>query len=101
MDSLLHAYEKCQDAQAPHQQTVIGRQLMAVYKHGAIFFDDVLATTDDMSVDEKDLIVWFGTERFYTTNSYYTDLRRQPLYKKFPQCVRRCPRRLHEKPSKQ
>ena len=83
VDSLLHLYDQRRD----DARTAIGRQLVGIFAEGAVFFDEAPALSDGMSNEEQDLAVWYGTERYYTTNAYYTEAlsyndRALPLAKK-------------------
>ena len=68
-DSLLRVYEQSKG----ETRTAVGKQLLEVFAESAVFFGDVPAIDGKMEREEQDLQVWFGTERFYTTNSYYTE----------------------------
>ena len=68
VDSLLRIYDRSQG----DKHLSVGRQLLQIYGSSSVFFNDVPAISADMNRKEQDLTVWFGTERFYTTNSYYT-----------------------------
>lgn len=69
VDSLLRVYDNSQG----NKRLSIGRQLVEIYGGSSVFFDGVPTISTDMSREEQDLMVWFGTERFYTTNSYYAE----------------------------
>ena len=69
VDSLLRVYDSSRDG----ARLSLGRRLLDIYGGSSVFFDDVPSLSADMSREERDLMVWFGTERFYTTNSYYAE----------------------------
>lgn len=50
-----------------------GKRLLDIYAQAAVFFNDPPTLKAGDSQEQQDLKVWFGTERFYTTCSYYTE----------------------------
>ena len=69
VDSLLNLYNQSKgDAHLSY-----GRQLLDIYAEGAVFFNDPPTLSGDESSELTDLKVWFGTERYYITNSYFAE----------------------------
>ena len=69
VDSLLNLYNQSKgDARLSY-----GRQLLDIYAEGAVFFNDPPTLSGDESSELTDLKVWFGTERYYITNSYFAE----------------------------
>ena len=69
VDSLLKVYGENQGG----KRTAIACQLISIFSDCKVFFSDTPIITDDMDTDLEDLTVWFGTGRFYTSNSYFTE----------------------------
>jgi signal transduction histidine kinase/DNA-binding response OmpR family regulator len=69
IDSLLKVYDNSKGK----VRTGIGRQLLAIYADNAVFFSEPPTIDKETSGKKQDLMVWFGTERFYTTSAYYTE----------------------------
>ena len=69
VDSLLNSYS--QQHGSARLQT--GEALLKIYDDAAVFFDERPSIEVKSPQEQNDLMVWFGTVRFYTTNSYYTE----------------------------
>ncbi len=69
VDSLLQVF----DGASQQQRLVVGKQLLDIYSADALFFDSAPKFDSRMDRDRQNLILWFGTVRYYTTNSYYTE----------------------------
>ena len=68
-DSLLRIYEQSKG----NMRTTVGKKLLKIYAESAVFFHEAPTLDGKMGREEQDLQVWFGTERFYTTNSYFAE----------------------------
>ncbi len=67
IDSLLNTYEQVEGK----GKRDIGKQLLDIYAKADVFFSDAPTLSEQMPTDSINLIVWFGTERYFTTKSYY------------------------------
>ena len=67
IDSLLNIYEESRGK----EKAAIGQKLLDIYTKADVFFSDSPTLSGKMPADSIDLIVWFGTERYFTTKSYY------------------------------
>ncbi len=67
IDSLLNTYEQVEGK----EKRDIGKQLLDIYAKADVFFSDAPTLSEQMPTDSINLIVWFGTERYFTTKSYY------------------------------
>ena len=68
-DSLLQVYEQSKGI----PRTAVGKRLLEIYAESAVFFHEAPTLDGKTEREEQDLQVWFGTERFYTTNSYFAE----------------------------
>lgn len=68
-DSLLTVYKQSKG----RAQTAIAKQLLDSFAQSAVFFGEAPTIEPGMARAELDLRVWFGTERFYTTHSYFSE----------------------------
>ena len=83
VDSLLKLYDKSQLM----QRKVVGRMLLEIYDQSEILFYPSPTLSSSTPKDTVDLQVWFGAERYYTTNAYFDkaleyNRRAMPLAKK-------------------
>ena len=69
VDSLLNCYSR----QRGIEQKSTAEALLKIFDRSAVFFDDTPRVDKDSHQEHNDLMVWFGTVRFYTTNSYYSE----------------------------
>lgn len=69
LDSLLNLYNTRTGAE--HMRA--GQELLDFYAGQSVFFGEAPKITDQMSADEQDMYVWFATERYLTTVSYYKE----------------------------
>ena len=69
IDSLLNLYS----TRTGEAHTRTGQELMDFYAGQSVFFGEAPAITSQMRTDEQDMYVWFATERYLTTISYYKE----------------------------
>ncbi len=69
VDSLLQVYEKSKG----EKRTDVGQELMTIYTDFPVFFNESLTIDESMNAKERDFIVWYSTERFYTSCAYYSE----------------------------
>ena len=67
IDSLLNRYEHVQGP----ERIALAKRLLAIYKGADVFFADAPTLSNSTPRDTVDLLVWFGTDRYFTTKSYY------------------------------
>ncbi|MCR4921386.1 MAG: response regulator [Bacteroidaceae bacterium] len=68
VDSLLNIYAEARGA----ERLSAGKQLLDIYTETAVFFGEPPTIGEEMPREEADMNVWFGTERFFVTVSYFT-----------------------------
>ena len=69
LDSLLNIY----GSRTGKERVKTGRKLMEYYAKQSVFFGDTPDFNERMTADEQDMRVWFATERYLTTISYYKE----------------------------
>ena len=69
VDSLLKVYDKGNG----EVRKSAARQLLSIYDDSSVFFSDPPTLSDGANTDTENLTVCFGTARFYTSNSYFSE----------------------------